>query len=289
MPLEMISRRPDFAIEFLSWAIDGRFDNGYQEIREESIDLSDRLPTEYRADSVISARPRHGRRRHFMITEVQSDFKEDKVWAWAGYTGTLMAKHKSVVYLHVFCLSRLVAEKYRSREIIPRGSSLILRPYFTCPEDLPPILDPAQVRRYPEFATLSAAAAPQDFDRAASVALTLAEFDDDRSQPYYDYLRGRLPEQDRERLEDMMIESAPRLPDRFTQPLEDAAEARGEARGEARHAARMLFKMLNERGLEVTEEQRETIRSCADVDQLDAWVYRAVTATTTAEVFAGPA
>jgi hypothetical protein len=63
-----------------------------------------------------------------------------------------------------------------------------------------------------------------------------------------------------------MIEPAPRLPDRFTQPLEEAAEARGEAK--------LLLVILSSRGLEITSDQRRVIENCTDTKQLEAWAVR---------------
>ena len=62
--------------------------------------------------------------------------------------------------------------------------------------------------------------------------------------------------------------------------LEDEAEARGEAR--ATTAA--IFKILERRGLEVSEAQREKILGCKDRDRLDQWLERAIVASSAEEV-----
>ncbi|NRQ34186.1 hypothetical protein HII36_20365 [Nonomuraea sp. NN258] len=281
----MISQRPAFAMELLSWALNRRIEHDYLDIREESADLTDRLPTEYRADAVTSGRTRFGRRRRYLITEVQSEYKVEKVWAWMGYTGTLMAKHKSVVHLLVYCLDQPTARKYREQELIPQGSSLTLHPIVICPQDLPVLRESADVQRYPEFATLRAAAPPHDFDTAAAVAMSLLGFEDRRGHTYYDYLRMKLPENLRKRLEDLMIETQPRISDRFTQSLENAAEAKGRAEGEAEGEAKALRAVLEARGLEITDEQRQAIENCRDTEQLLTWTTRAATAATAEEIF----
>lgn len=64
-------------------------------------------------------------------------------------------------------------------------------------------------------------------------------------------------------------------------------EARGEARGETRARAADIIKALEARGVETTKAQRIMITNSTDLDQLNTWFERALTATTAAEVFDG--
>jgi hypothetical protein len=52
------------------------------------------------------------------------------------------------------------------------------------------------------------------------------------------------------------------------------------AAAEARGFARSVVDLLEARGVPVSDEIRETILACTDLDQLRIWVRRAVTATT---------
>ncbi|WP_030860910.1 hypothetical protein [Streptomyces sp. NRRL S-37] len=65
--------------------------------------------------------------------------------------------------------------------------------------------------------------------------------------------------------------------------------AEGEARGEARGQAKAVLVLLGHRGVEVSEEDRERIAGCRDLDTLNVWFLRAVTATSAAELFDGEA
>ena len=65
---------------------------------------------------------------------------------------------------------------------------------------------------------------------------------------------------------------------------EGAAE--GEARGEAKGEAKSVLAVLEARGIIVTEEQRQQILQCADLDRLNLWVRKAVTLTDVGELFA---
>jgi len=57
-----------------------------------------------------------------------------------------------------------------------------------------------------------------------------------------------------------------------------AAKHKAEGEGEA------VLKVLEARGIPVAVEVREQILACTDVEQLDLWLRRAITATTADEV-----
>ncbi|NRQ34185.1 hypothetical protein HII36_20360 [Nonomuraea sp. NN258] len=68
-----------------------------------------------------------------------------------------------------------------------------------------------------------------------------------------------------------------RLPDKFTQPIEEAAEARG--------LTRALLSVLAVREIPITIGRRDIIDESLDRDLLLTWVTRASTAGTAEEVF----
>jgi hypothetical protein len=63
-------------------------------------------------------------------------------------------------------------------------------------------------------------------------------------------------------------------------------KAAGVAEGKAEGKAEAVLKLLDARHLAPTAEQRQQVASCTDSAQLDSWFDRAITAGTTAEVFA---
>lgn len=60
----------------------------------------------------------------------------------------------------------------------------------------------------------------------------------------------------------------------------------GKAEGEASGRARAVLAILDARRVEVPEDARALITECSDLDQLDTWVRRAVTATSIHDLFA---
>ena len=61
--------------------------------------------------------------------------------------------------------------------------------------------------------------------------------------------------------------------------------AEGKAEGQTEGEANALLMVLYARGLQLADEDKARITSCADIDQLRTWVVRAANATTIADVF----
>ncbi len=59
---------------------------------------------------------------------------------------------------------------------------------------------------------------------------------------------------------------------------------RREAEAEARGEARSILKVLQARGIEVSEAQRQEILGCRDLDRLDRWLARATVAASADEI-----
>ncbi|MBP2049585.1 hypothetical protein J2Z21_002516 [Streptomyces griseochromogenes] len=49
----------------------------------------------------------------------------------------------------------------------------------------------------------------------------------------------------------------------------------------------MVLRILEWRGIPVTDAVREQVEACTDLDRLEAWAQRAVHATDAAELFVG--
>lgn len=61
--------------------------------------------------------------------------------------------------------------------------------------------------------------------------------------------------------------------------------AEGREEGRAVGRAEVVLLLLGDRGVEVSEEARERILGCQDLEILDVWLRRAITAVSVAEVF----
>ena len=63
-------------------------------------------------------------------------------------------------------------------------------------------------------------------------------------------------------------------------------KAEGKALGKAEGEARLLLKLLRVKGFTVPAELAARIESCMDLDQLELWAERILTATTLDDIFA---
>jgi hypothetical protein len=73
--------------------------------------------------------------------------------------------------------------------------------------------------------------------------------------------------------------------DEVSSPFFRRLRQEGRQEGLAKGEAKALVKILASRGIALTDEQHELLASCADPDQLDTWLDRALAATSADEVF----
>jgi hypothetical protein len=71
----------------------------------------------------------------------------------------------------------------------------------------------------------------------------------------------------------------------FIETFEAKGRAEGEAKGEAKGEARSILRVLARRRVELTPDQTRQVQECLDVDQLNLWLDRAVTAKKADDVF----
>jgi hypothetical protein len=113
------------------------------------------------------------------------------------------------------------------------------------------------------------------------VRICLEAVDQDHVDLYTDIVLGALPEAVRNYLETLMSASAIRAKYGYQSEFARRYYAEGEASGEAK----AVLAVLDARGIEVPDHIREDITACTDLDQLDTWVRRAVTANKVQDLF----
>jgi hypothetical protein len=102
---------------------------------------------------------------------------------------------------------------------------------------------------------------------------------------YYDVVLAGLPVAARARWEAFMTtEVGHEYHSELFRNIAAQNQAVGEARGEARGEGRAVLTVLDARGVEVPTAVRERILACTDLEQLDVWLRRAVTAANADDV-----
>jgi hypothetical protein len=74
----------------------------------------------------------------------------------------------------------------------------------------------------------------------------------------------------------------------FRSSVADELRDEGRALGIAQGKAEDIALLLDRRGVELSDRDRERIMSCDDLDTLERWFERAITATSAADVFSEP-
>ncbi|GAA1037194.1 hypothetical protein GCM10009557_50030 [Virgisporangium ochraceum] len=105
---EMFRVRPELAVDVLeamNWQIPK-----YEDAVVVAGDLTDVIPTEYRADRVVKYAGADGKVVFAVIVEAQLGTDKRKRFSWPAYVGTLYSRLECPVLLLVVCLEEKVAD-----------------------------------------------------------------------------------------------------------------------------------------------------------------------------------
>ncbi|WP_406332280.1 hypothetical protein [Streptomyces sp. NBC_00203] len=248
-------------------------------------DLTENRPLERRVDTLLRIDTADSG-SFVLAVEAQGKRDPDKPASWAYYLAYLYAKYQLPPVLVVVCRDRGTAA-WAARHVQigpPQWPSLTLRPLVLGPDNVPVIDTPDEVARDIPLAVLSAVLHHSDPEggailKALAVALKdLKERDENSADIFIELIAqglGKAPGADLWR-HLMAVDLS-----FFQSPL--AEEIRDEGRAEGRAGA--ILRVLDRRGIDVSDEDRERIASCDDLDMLDRWLDRAITATSASEVF----
>lgn len=250
--------------------------------------LTDVVPTEYRADAVVKMI--NGRRlTSAVIVEVQRRPDKRKRFAWPAYVGTLYARLKCPVFLLVVCPGGRVATWCAEPIVFGDPPHFVLSPSVLDLRDAPLITDIEVAERSPELAVLSAFAhggKPGSEPVLRAFVAGLKAVDDDHADLYYDFVMGALPGWARAIVRSLMsIVETYRPVSEWGRRHFRNGKNEGKVEGKAEGEAEALLTVLSARGLEISDDVRARITGCTDLEQLSAWIRRAVTAEAVDELF----
>ena len=275
---ELFRDDPTLALDLLDMVADVDLPRDLQ-ARLASPDLTQCVPTEYRADAVVELARPDGNMA--IVVEVQRARDPDKHWTWPVYLATLRSRLKRPAFLLVICTDEQTAG-WCCKPIDLGHPEWALKPLVV--GQLHPIHDRDIIARHPELALLAAIGHPRDEEAIRSIPIaleTLHERKKENARLYADYVFAMLPEMARAYLEELMTTGTYEYKSDFARGY----FADGEAQGKAEGKAGAVLQLLSVRGVEVPDETRETILGCTDLAQLDAWFERAVTAATVDDLF----
>ncbi len=298
--LLLFRNRPELAPQLLGEVL-GLTLPRWTEARVESAELTEVVPTEYRADLVVLLL--EGKPCFAIVVEVQLSRDEDKRKSWPPYLTNLRSRVGCPTALLVVAPEAAVA-RWCAQPIELGHPGFVLKPLVLGPESIPVILDEQVAREAPELAVLSAMAHGRKevgASIASAVLAAVAGLDDERVRLYVDLVLGSLSKSARGALEALMKSGTYEYQSDFARKY--VAQGREEGRKEGHEEGLQtglqkgreeglhegervaLFEVLAARGLPVEEEARQRILACQEPAQLKRWLRKAVTARTTEELF----
>ena len=278
--LELFRNRPALAAELLRDAL-GIELPAYAEARAESAELTQVVPTEYRADLVVQLW--EGRPRLAIVVEVQLSPDEEKRYTWPVYLTHMRAKLRCPTVLLVVAPDGPVA-RWCGQRLETGHRGFVLKPYLAGPESIPVVTRPEQAREAVELFVLSAMAHGQG-ERGAAIAEAvlpgLVGIDEERARFYFDLVMCSLNDAARTALEALMRSGTYEYQSEFARRY--LAQGRQEGRQEGEVTA--LLKVLEARGLPVDEQSHQRITACTELEQLERWLLKALSVQSVQDLF----
>jgi hypothetical protein len=205
-----------------------------------------------------------------VVVEVQQRQDAAKRRSWPVYLTTLRARTRCPCYLLVICPERSVAGW--ARESIRIGHpGFDLRPLVVGPGIGPLVATTEQAAQAPEMTIVGTLANVTTPDQKAmeithAALVTIENAGHENADLYTDLVLNALPKAARRILEELVKTGTTDY--EFKSDLFLRSQAKGEAKA--------LLKVLDARGLSVSDEVRERILACTDQEQLDQWLVRAI-------------
>jgi hypothetical protein len=283
--IALVRERPELAAELLRELLHVDVPE-FTEARLAEASLNDIVPTEYHADAVVllvAGKPVFG-----IILEAQLQDDGNKRFTWPMYAVSARARFRCPFVLLVVTPDAATARW--AAQSVDLGGGNIWRPFVVGPEGVPVITEPDRAAREPQLAVLSVMAHGRGADVQTAVAIASAAAAAAAGLPEglrmlcFALIESSLGEAARK-----SFEMLPQGQQFFSETMRKSfaeGEAKGQARGEAKGEAQALLRVLDRRGLAVSNDQRERILACTDIATLEGWLDKAVTASSTDELFA---
>ncbi|HXL96257.1 MAG TPA: hypothetical protein VN969_45700 [Streptosporangiaceae bacterium] len=286
-PVELLRQDPQLILDLLRGVSDRELPENAA-VRLTSNDLSDVAPVQFTADCVLVIEDKPGGKPVLaVVVEPQTRDPWTKTYSWPVYVAIARRVNECDAMLLVICNDPAEAEKCRAS--IRTG-----HPGY----DLAPLV--MEQSNTPTAGGAEAAAAPPYLTIFAGcmgainlviksnqhlVLDAIAVIPEGRRATCTALIMATVSEAVRREMEELMQSTTYR--NAFIETFEAKGRAEGEAKGEAKGEARSILRVLARRRVELTPDQTRQVQECLDVDQLNLWLDRAVTAKKADDVFHG--
>ena len=258
-------------------------------------DVTETRPIARHIDTALRICPSDG--EDFLLAVESQERRDDRKEAsWPYYVAYLQSKYKLPVLLLVLCRDRATAKWAAGPFDCGTRGWTVQRtwPLVVGPDNLPMITDARTAARNPALAAFSALTHANNRDCDAildALDHALTGMDADASDYIYQFLDvtlGETPAGDKWRSIMGFVNYFPgrgHLMERAYLEGQAEGKAEGKAEGQAAGEAALILRLLEKRGVLVSEGVQERVTSCTDLDTLTLWFDRALTVTVAEELF----
>ncbi|MFF1662342.1 hypothetical protein ACWGLJ_30745 [Streptomyces sp. NPDC055898] len=249
-------------------------------------DLTEIQPLERRVDTLLRIDAAGGD-SYLLAVEAQGKKDRGKPGSWAYYVAHLYAKYRLPPLLLVTCQDRSTAEWAAETVVIGPTAwpTLSLRPLVLGPHNVPVFTDVDAAARDIPLATLSAITHGKDPNAGAilkALAAALQTVDEDTAMIFAELTELGLGSAPASQIwRDLMSVDLSFFRSETSQRLRSEGRAMGRAEGRAED----ILRILSKRGIAVSEQVRERVVSCSDLDVLSEWLDRSLTAEVAEDLF----
>ncbi|MFI1730160.1 hypothetical protein ACH40E_13165 [Streptomyces acidicola] len=252
--------------------------------------LARRVDTLFRVDTAENG-------GFLLAVEAQGKPDPDKPNSWTYYLAHLYAKYQLPPILLVVCRDKATASWAAEpvRVGLPVHTSMAVFPLVLGPGNVPAITDPDEATEDLALAVFSALAHAKDQGLPVildALAAAVANTGGETAQRWAEFTEVGLGDTPARALwRQLMATYTPRFPGYGTlieETLikgEAEGRAKGEAKGRAEGRAEDILRVLDRRGIEVSEAVRERVTSCTDLEVLGNWLDRSLVASKAEELF----
>ncbi|MEU6535014.1 hypothetical protein [Streptomyces sp. NPDC047000] len=257
-------------------------------------DVTELRPLARYVDTALRVKPADGD-DFLLVVETQSARSQKKEISWPYYVAYLQSKHGLPVLLVVLCKERATAKWAAGPfDCTARGwTAQRTYPLVLGPGNVPVIADERTVVDQPALAAFSAlihADGPASEAILEAACRGFARLDPTDELFFFQFVEAGLGDTPAGVKWRQIMEFVNYFPGRGTL-LERTycnGKANGKAEGRAEGKAEGILRVLEVRGLDVSDDVRERVTGCTDLDRLSDWLDRAVIVAEAEELFAEP-
>ncbi|MGW3451724.1 hypothetical protein [Streptomyces sp. NPDC001076] len=254
-----------------------------------NVDLTEIEPVERRVDTLLRAETDEG--TYLLVVESQGEVDGRQRGSWPYYLSYLYEKYRCEPVLIVITQNSATA-RWAAQPIrlgLRGWESLTVRPLVLGPENVPVIADEREAVRDVPLAVLSAMTHGRGRHAAAileSLAAALKTIDRDSAAVFVQFVDSCLVDpQAKQMWRDLMTAMQYFWRHPLAEQVREEGREEGREQGRVQERAEMVLRVLEWRGIAVSDSVRERVDACTDLDQLEIWAQRAVHVTDAAELF----